>query len=274
MNGAYLVNPSDEPDSIFAAKINMPQDSALRVYRVSFLAPQTYAMRLEVGNFNTLDKTYDVFGDEVYFIKYNRKDSVEAPNSSRHFITFLTHEAFHYYMQNQWSDGSRFTGELSENDIDLMAEEYDALAGIQAELLRDSPSRETLLGYADAYVRAVEQRLEANPEYVQSELSMETVEGTAQYVGIRASRIVGYDYGVMYFDNTSNVSIAEVIPMFRSGGIDESFLSDRMPYETGALLCCLLDAVGAQGWQERLNAQTLENTTTLHAVIKEYLAGV
>lgn len=97
MNGAYLVNPSDEPDSIFAAKINMPQDSALRVYRVSFLAPQTYAMRLEVGNFNTLDKTYDVFGDEVYFIKYNRKDSVEAPNSSRHFITFLTHEAFHYY---------------------------------------------------------------------------------------------------------------------------------------------------------------------------------
>lgn len=102
---------------------------------------------------------------------------------------------------------------------------------------------------------------------------METVEGTAQYVCICASRIVGYDYGVMYFDNTSNVSFSEVIPMFRSGGIDESFLDDRMPYETGALLCELLDALGVQGWQERLNAQTQEAATTLYAIIQEYLTN-
>ena len=48
----------------------------------------------------------------------------------------------------------------------------------------------------------------------------------------------------------------------------------KPPVDNRALAQALLDAVGAQGWQERLNAQTLENTTTLHAVVKEYLAGV
>lgn len=272
LKSAYLVNPSGEINSVFAAKINMPQDSALTVYRLSFLAPQTLAMRLEAGNFNTIGKVYKAFGNEVYFMKYNRSESLEAVNSSKHFINLLTHEAFHYYMQNQWSDGSRFDGELSEEDIDLLAEEYDALAGIQEELLRDEPRTETLLRHAQEYASAMRRRLEANPEYVRAELSMETDEGTAKYVGIRASRIVGYDYGVMYFDNVKNVSFAEVVPMFRSGGIDESFLSDRMPYETGALLCELLDALGAQGWQQKLNAQTPENTTTLYALVEEYLA--
>lgn len=137
LKNAYLINPSAEINNLYAAKIDMPQDSVLNVYHISFLTPQTYLTRFEFGNFNTLGKTYNVFGDEVYFIRYNRGDSIEAVNSSRHFITFLTHEAFHYYMQSQWVDGSRFAGDLSDTDINLLAEEYDALAGIQAELQND-----------------------------------------------------------------------------------------------------------------------------------------
>ena len=100
---------------------------------------------------------------------------------------------------------------------------------------------------------------------------METIEGTAQYVGIKASEIVGYDYGVMYFDNTKDVSFSDVIPALRAGQIEQSFLADRMPYETGALLCELLDALRVDGWQERLKAQTKENPVTLYSVICDYL---
>lgn len=274
LKNAYLVNPTGEVGGLFAAKIEMPQDSALRVYRVSFLAPQTLSTRFEVGNFNTLDKTYTVFGSDVYFIRYDRSTSIEAPNSSRHCITLLTHEAFHYYMQNQWSSGSRFEGELSERDVDLLAEEYDALAGIQAQLLTGAPDRDALIRYARDYVDAMERRQAANPEYVQDELSMETCEGTAQYVGICASRIVGYDYGVMYFDNARNVPLSDVVPVFRQGGIDESFLADKMPYQTGALLCQLLDALDAPDWQQRLNAQTPQSTTTLFALVRDYLDSI
>ena len=79
----------------------------------------------------------------------------------------------------------------------------------------------------------MEQRLQANPAYLQAELSMETAEGTASYAAIQAARAVGYDLGVMYFDNQKNVSFTEVIPMLRAGKIDASFLADRMPYEPG-----------------------------------------
>ena len=101
---------------------------------------------------------------------------------------------------------------------------------------------------------------------------METAEGTAQYVGIKASKIVGYDYGVMYFDNTKDVSFSEVIPMLKAGGIDKSFLADRMPYETGALLCELLEALHVENWQEHLNAQTADTPVTLYSEIHEFLA--
>lgn len=67
-------------------------------------------------------------------------------------------------------------------------------------------------------------------------------------MGIKASKLVGYDYGVMYFDNQKNVSFSEVIPMVTSGVVEGSFLANRMPYETGALLfnqrfCCIRTSV-------------------------------
>lgn len=269
---AYLINPETEPGSLFAQKISMPEGVSLHVYRLSVLTPQVFSMRFSIGNFNTIGKTYRLFGNEVYFTKYTEKESLEPLLSSMHYITLLSHEAFHYYMQENWAGGSRFSEELSNADIDLIASEYDVLAEIQTELEKNTPSKDTLLQYAKKYATIMERRIAANPKYLNAELSMETAEGTAQYVCIKASKIAGYDYGVMYFDNTKEVSFSDIVLMLKSGSIKQSFLADRMPYKTGALLCELLDGLDASGWQDSLNSQTNEQPITLYSVIKEYLA--
>lgn len=56
------------------------------------------------------------------------------------------------------------------------------------------------------------------------------------YVGIKASAIVGYDCGVMYFDNVKNVPFSEIEPNVEAGHCAKSGLADRIPYEMGGLL--------------------------------------
>ena len=74
----------------------------------------------------------------------------------------------------------------------------------------------------------------------------------------------------MYFDNAKNVSLSEVMPNVEEGALDKSFLADRMPYETGALLCLLMDAIDVPNWQESLNNQTQNNPVTLYSILREF----
>lgn len=151
------------------------------------------------GDFNTVGKTYSVLGSDVYFIKYDQAASVDAKWSSEHFTTFLSHEAFHYYMQDNWPEGSRFSADnLTEDDIALLEEEYGILGDIQ---------------------------------------------------------------------------ISEIITQYRAGNIDKSYLADRIPYETGGLLCLLMDELEVPGWQETLNGQTLDAPVSLYSILKEWVEG-
>lgn len=270
MWNGYLINPSEPVSGVFAKKIRLPEDWKISVYRLAAVTPGLMQFRFD-GNFNTMGKTYSLLGNDVYYVKYNRDRAVKDKWSSEHFTTFLSHEAFHYYMQNQWPDGSRFyTDNMTAEDIDLLGKEYAALGKIQSQLLSDEPDHDALVSAAEEYVGIKELRLAADPDYVQKEIEMETVEGSATYVGIKASERVGYDYGVMYFDNKKNVSFDEVIPQYQAGNLDHSFFADRMPYETGALLCLLMDELDVPDWQGVLNQQTKENPETLYSVLKEW----
>lgn len=269
---AFLINPTGKVIHLLAAKISMPADSSLEVYRVSLLAPQTLPLRFGTGRFNTIGARVPLFDNDIYYFRHDGAASLDAQYSDKHFITFLSHEAFHYYMQDNWAGGSRFAEELSPADLDLIGTEYDTLAKIQEELSGAAPSKELLLRYAGEYAAVMEQRIAANPMYLNAELSMETAEGTATYIGIQASARVGYDYGVMYFNNVKNVSFSEVIPMLKSGNLTQSFLADRMPYETGALLCQLLDTLQVPDWKNALDAQTLEHPVTLHSIISGFVS--
>lgn len=59
-------------------------------------------------------------------MRYDAKTSLQTQGTSRHFIAFLAHEAFHYYMQNNWPAGGRFMEDLSKTDIDWM-EKHDVI---------------------------------------------------------------------------------------------------------------------------------------------------
>ncbi len=243
LGNTYIINPKKEIKSLFITKIDMPEDKKIEVYRTSILDLQFLKIRMDFGNFNTIGKKCNVHGNEIYYTKYNLKESIEQRNTSRHYITFLTHEAFHYYMQENWPDGDGFTGNLTSEDIELISSEYDILSKIQVQLKKKVQSRKILIEYAKAYIDIVEKRIALNPKYLKNELSVETIEGTANYVSIKASDMVNYDYGILYFDNTNNVKFSDIIPELKSGKINNSFLFNRMPYETGALLCEIADAL-------------------------------
>lgn len=267
---AYLINPSGEIRNIFAKKIQMPADLNLTVYRISPLAPQLLSFRID-GNFNTIGKTYSCFGNEVYYVKYDQEKSVFSPYSSSHFTTLLSHEAFHYYMQDQWAAGSTYSAEdLSGEDLALLYEEYQVLTKIQEALLDNISDQNLWMEYAREYASIVRQRIQKNPSYVKKELERETVEGTAVYVGIKASRIVGYDYGVMYFDNIKDVPFSDLQRTVETGSYEKQNLADRIPYETGALLCLLMDELKIPDWQEQLNRQTSSDPVTLYDIIQKH----
>lgn len=267
----YLINPAKEINSVFAKKIQMPSDYEITVYRIAPLAPQLLQFIFE-GNFNSIDKEYSVYDNQVYFTKYNDTASISTPFTSEHFMTFLSHEAFHYYMQNDWADGSTYLmDEVSDEDLDLLYQEYEVLDKIQKALMENVSEQKLYFQYAEEYVNIVEKRLKKNFRYVKQELERETIEGTATYAGIKASEIVGYDYGVMYFDNVKNVPFSEIAPNVKADNYKKAKLADRIPYESGSLLCLFMDELKVPNWQKRLNEQTRNSQMTIYSLIKEYM---
>ena len=276
---AFLINPGTNVRSIFAKEIKMPQDFSIKVYRISVLAPQLLQFII-AGNFNTIDKTYSVFGNEVYFTKYNDA-SVEKKQSSGHYITFLTHEAFHYYMQNDWPDAGRFdTALLTDRDLDLMEELYAVYARIYDELNTGKPGRDKLITLAREYVAVMEKRQQLNPGYVRKESLSETVEGTATYVSLHASEAVGYDFKIMHFlDEKLSKDVLvwpfdTVVPLIKEGKVEKSTIASDWIYQTGALLCELINKLEIPHWQQTLNQQTADSPVTLHSILADFVKSL
>ena len=121
-----------------------------------------------------------------------------------------------------------------------LEDEYHILNSMQSQLISGNPDKNTLEQAARDYVDIMDKRLAANNEYVQQELEIETDEGTANYVGIQ---------------------------QYQAGNIDKSSLANRVPYETVALLCLVMDEIGVDDWQDSLNSQTKDNLHITVAII-------
>ena len=59
----------------------------------------------------------------------------------------------------------------------------------------------------------------------------------------------------------------DIITQYQAGNIDKSYLTNRVPYETGALLCLVMDEIGVDDWQDSLNSQTKDNLHITVAII-------
>lgn len=257
---SYLINPTQEVSSPFAAHVDMGENPAgLDVYRLDRVYPRLWPIKVAGGNFNTVGETTTVQGSDVYYVKFG-EDNFDKQFSSDHFIIFFAHESFHFYGQARWALDSRVFGELSPHGMELLDERMRLL-----DAVRDAGADQARLRERATELLALEkERLATDPDYVSQERWMETVEGTATYLGIMASRAVGYDFGPMYFDNTKEARFTDVVPFLKTGQIDNDFLRNRLPYEAGAQLCLLLDALApAAQWQGFLNDQAPDSRRTL-----------
>lgn len=151
---------------------------------------------------------------------------------------------------------------------ELLEKEYVLLDEIWTQMRKRIRDKEALYDLAEEYVAAAKALEAEDPELAAHYAERETVEGSAEYVGIQASRIVGYDYGVMYFTNQTDVPFSTVVPNVEAGLVSRDFVADSIPYRTGATLCQLMDAMELTDWQERLNSR---EEATLLSVLESYL---
>lgn len=270
--GGYLINPSVEPSGLFAKKIDMPEGSDLKVYRVAGFAPDMLQFVIPT-NFNSIGERVNVLGTDVYYLRYDDK-SFGKDHDSGHFATLLSHEKFHYLMQTQWDGTSRPDTEmLSDKDLELLQAQYDALDGL-ADLQDYGRTREQgLSDLLDAYIEATEKRIAANPEYMAQEQQAETIEGTATYAAIKASDAVGYPFAAMWASKDGEavtISFSRIASMIREGSLSSSTVGTDWVYQSGAVLCNVLDATEYPDWREKLNSQTKESPVTLYQLIKGY----
>ncbi len=263
----YLLTKDENVKSIFAKKITN-ENSKINIYRIGKSYPKR--LKFAIGNFNDNNKNYEILGKEnIFYVKYD-EESIDKKFNSYHFLPFLSHEALHYYMQSDW-DNITFRG-LSYNDkeLDLLDKEYQILSKID-KAIDSKADKDTLLSLGYDYLKVMDERFEkTDEEKIRAEIFEETMEGAANYVSIKASKIINYDYGILYFDNTKDVDFKEIVPTIKNGAVDQSIIGDRIVYESGALLCEYLDAIGAKNWQEELNAKGKKDTT-LYSLIKENL---
>ena len=271
---AYLINPKESVDSIFAKEIKMPSDFEVKVYRIAEMSPSLYKT-YGVEKFNLLD----VCNNEVFYLRYNKDRNIDDGNyDAYHFITFLSHEAFHNQVQPSWGNeelGGRFSTEsLTDKDKRILAIRYDILQNIQEEIWKETANLDILKENIKKYIVESEKLEKSNPTYFKDETMEETFEGTANYVSSKASKAANYKYNVTCFSDSKGQKIEHIpfnklMPLIEDGKMDISRISSDWVYASGGLWCEVLDKLGNTNWQIQLNNQTTEKPVTLYDLIKE-----
>jgi|GEM_PF-751732 len=275
---AYLINPKKTVKSIFAKEINMPSDSAVKVYRIAAMSPTLYKTYL-LSKFNTLGEQVNVCANEVFYLRYEKEANIDdGAYDSYHFITFLSHEAFHNQVQTSWGNehlGGRFSTEsLTDKDKELLATRYDILQTVQEEVWKETSNLELLKQNIKKYIVESEKLKKSNPAYFKDETMAETFEGTATYVSAKASKAANYKYNVTCFSDSKGQKIEHIpfnklMPLIQNGQMDISSIPSNWIYSSGGLWCEVLNKLGNTTWQTKLNSQTSEKPVTLYDLIKE-----
>ncbi|MBO6420081.1 hypothetical protein [Enterococcus gallinarum] len=277
---AYLINPKKSVNNIFAKEIKMPSSSEVKVYRIAAMSPLLYKT-YGLARFNSLSENIYICDNEVFYLRYEKAENVNDDDyNSNRFITFLAHEAFHNQVQKSWGNedvGGRFSTEsLTDKDKKILATRYDILQSIQEEIWKESPNLSVLKEKIKKYITESEKLKKSNLSYFKDETTAETFEGTATYIGAKASEAANYKYNVTSYIDSAGQSIEHfpfdvIMPAIESGKMDVSAISTDWVYSSGGLWCEVLDKLGNTTWQTQLNNQTTENPVTLYDILKKTL---
>ncbi|MBW3087614.1 hypothetical protein KIH77_02510 [Bifidobacterium sp. 82T24] len=267
----YLINPEHEPGWLFAARITMPDDSPLKVYRLSPITPEMQPILRNPlsGNFPREGTSLPtVQGNAVFWQRYSGKKAKRDPAQT--FLALASHEGFHKLKQEHWNwdggllnDTGRFSTEsLKGKNFETLGEAYTSLTIAQQELGKKTPDVQQVRKGVTGYLDAMDRLNRLDPEFVHAYAGEETFEGTAQYVRDQAVRSTGTTLNIMHFSNKDNVPFTYIVPNIQSGKLDASFIPSDVVYESGATLCEAMDTVGFD-YQTYLDTAKPGSTKTL-----------
>lgn len=261
----YAIGVKGLENKWYAQKIDMPEKLHLPdVYRLSVLTPGIAGTWSPLGNFESAGQSISL-GDSchVYFFKYNRKllENPDRPDDA--FLSFWAHESFHYLLQTDWNEGESYIRPEDETGFLNLGVQYAALDELTYALEHGSDA--DLQTAVDDYVVASEACLSYDKSGFNKASLHETLEGCAQYAGVNAAELSGGELKLMPYKNEKQRSFVYYMKMMAStpGHLDEVCWNR---YQSGVLLCQVLDKLNVKDWQKRLNSQ---NVTTLYQLIKE-----
>lgn len=277
----YAVGVKGLEDKWYAEKINLPDSYDMPdVYRLAVTTPGIWETWSPLGNFssfNTNEKTGKMeqtdmqVGDSshVYYFKYGKSNIENPAKASQAAMPFFAHESFHYFGQKDWS------GSDGNIDVESKDAEWYSLLGLQYSVLdtiMESVKAKDTAGISKAlsdYVVVSDARRKLGSKDYQDEKKHETIEGTADYVGIKASTITGGKLQIL--SGAKDEAHRRFSILFEVIANDPNFVSEIKwnRYDSGALLSAALDQVGTANWQTEFNEKANNGTYTLDDRIHE-----
>ncbi|MDK2584510.1 hypothetical protein QOZ83_01440 [Romboutsia sedimentorum] len=263
---AYAINVGDIDKSIFAKKMTMPKGLKLpQVYRLSKFDTNMISTWFP-SNFGTIN----LEGKQAFYFKYHPK-MIENPDLYFDFSSFLLHESFHVYNQENWMYDKLGNGEYIEN-YPTNKENY-ALMGVEFELLdkcMQENNKSEIKRYLKQWTMIRAYRYEKWPQLI-AETKTEAIEGTARYIEYKYSKLMGENLTVLATkDKPYHVTFTYAFDCIASGkGPETSYLKRTMKYETGSALGLIMDNVNIK-WKKDIEDSKSERGETQYEILKKY----
>jgi hypothetical protein len=204
---------------------------------------------------------HDLLASEGYFdLAYRTGDVVATAVAYRDGVNatleFLVHEAFHAYQDINFPPQQR--NESADLEVYTRVD-YNALAEIERRMLADALALnepDLLQAHLRAYLAVRDRRLELTSEmFRRTEAELETIEGSAQYVGMVARRLATAAESPSLVEEAiaSLQTPMQVDRWRRSAEQQLRWMHRHRLYRTGVALALVLERIGAD-WRTELEA--------------------
>ena len=266
---AYAVNVKGLENKAYAQKITMPKGYRLQnVYRLSAVTPGILKTWSPLGNFSSISDNMSLgTSKHVFYFKYNKKVLNNAAKTDYYLLPLLSHEFFHYDMQQNWSTDEPVSyEEESAQWYSLLGLRYKVMDRLLAGATHGTFTS-TDENISD-YVRVTAALKAASPKMFRKLMNIETAEGTAQYMSTLASRVAKSPDYTFISDGRSDKTNFSWCFSYMSTHIDRVADIRWLCYDVGAGICFTLnDAEGSTDWQKALNSReykTLNDAVTAY----------
>ena len=260
---SYVVGVDKIENSIFSKKIEVPKEMNLPpIYRVSFLSPLLLKTWMPVNFIFS-----DIGTQHVTFFKYNPLNTT-ALNTERSFKYFLMHEVFHEYRQMLlWKNINELSSSIAVEERNKEQYQFLLLEFAILDKANEISNEDELINVLSDFVAAREYRYNKF-QYMKQEKSVETLEGSAQYIEYNYSNLVGdfvkppftVDGKVGGFKDVFN---KEILENYVNKTSLNGFMDKDLYYYVGSLEGILLDRLHIN-WKDRV-----ENNELIYDIMKD-----